>query len=691
MRKLITSLICLFIVLSVGAQTPLSGVYSIGVGGDMETLTEAVGSLTTNGAAGSVTFELSVSYTSTGESFPLEIPDYPGNSSTNRLTIRPADGVTTEISGTPVGTNEPLISIEADFVILNGSYNTEENRNLTLRNTHEGSGNKVIIATGNSLNILNCIFHGNNAYLNNIGIYLSQSNGTIIHNNHLFGFYYGMVLDQAENPNISENEVGSETEADYTQYAGIYLYHSTEAMIHDNHVFNIKNQTGYPAMGIGVCDAIGTNYIYNNRIEDIISELPATTAYGLYFFESTDAEFIAINNIIDHVASGGGDELLEYPSGIVLNNLSGTSLVKLYNNTVNMPPDEINGLSGISRSYGLFTNSENILMKNNIFNNRLGKRDGVTDHTVAYGLFAFTNNQPFTQNDHNLYFVDADVSDNVFAYADSRHMTFEEFQTFTSSGEHSIYSEPMLEACYPQSCSPAVLNAEYLSDVSTDINGVYRDTEHPTIGAYEYEIVQASNVLIDLPVKEWGALRWDNGTACSYIAFMKEGDVLPETPEPGNGITYTANTEFGQGEQIGSSGWFCVYKGTENECVELTGPEGEYTVMVCGYFGEEGDEYYITETANQNPVVGMLAADVENVSRAVFVEPNPISAGNTVMVKTSEQITSIEFISLSGKSVSKIDINPSNNIFVNVPKVSGVYILKINTVGRKYYKKIIVN
>ncbi len=58
------------------------------------------------------------------------------------------------------------------------------------------------------------------------------------------------------------------------------------------------------------------------------------------------------------------------------------------------------------------------------------------------------------------------------------------------------------------------------------------------------------------------SLSWTNGDGVKRVVFAKEGSISAAVPE--NDTIYTANLNFGDGTQIGSTGWYCVYNGTTN-------------------------------------------------------------------------------------------------------------------------------
>ena len=96
-------------------------------------------------------------------------------------------------------------------------------------------------------------------------------------------------------------------------------------------------------------------------------------------------------------------------------------------------------------------------------------------------------------------------------------------------------------------------------------------------------------------------INWTNGNGTSRAVFLKEG--TDATINPSDNTTYTASADWNaKGTQLGTSGYYCVYNGTESS-VALTNLAGSttYTVQVLEYNGSAGSELYNTSTALNNP------------------------------------------------------------------------------------------
>ncbi|MCK9204540.1 MAG: hypothetical protein M0P58_08935 [Bacteroidales bacterium] len=113
---------------------------------------------------------------------------------------------------------------------------------------------------------------------------------------------------------------------------------------------------------------------------------------------------------------------------------------------------------------------------------------------------------------------------------------------------------------------------------------------------------QATNITFSNITNNQFIFNWIDGNGSSRVAFIKEGS--DGAASPINNTTYTANTAFGSGSQIGTTGWYCVFNGTTHAAgvtVTNLSPCKTYRVMVCEYTGAVGSEIYNTSTAIKNP------------------------------------------------------------------------------------------
>ncbi len=94
---------------------------------------------------------------------------------------------------------------------------------------------------------------------------------------------------------------------------------------------------------------------------------------------------------------------------------------------------------------------------------------------------------------------------------------------------------------------------------------------------------------------------WNRGNGDKCVLFVKENG--SNTAVPANNTTYIANTSFGSGTQIESSGWYCVYNGDKDSVtVGNLKPNTSYLFHVVEYTGTAGNEVYYTSVGIGNPV-----------------------------------------------------------------------------------------
>lgn len=111
---------------------------------------------------------------------------------------------------------------------------------------------------------------------------------------------------------------------------------------------------------------------------------------------------------------------------------------------------------------------------------------------------------------------------------------------------------------------------------------------------------QASNILFSAVNASDMTLSWTNGSSTNRVVFLYEGS--SGNAAPVNNTTYTANAVFGSGSQIGSSGWYCIYKGSGSS-VNVSGltPGASYRAQVIEYTGAASAEKYYQFTGTGNP------------------------------------------------------------------------------------------
>jgi hypothetical protein len=118
---------------------------------------------------------------------------------------------------------------------------------------------------------------------------------------------------------------------------------------------------------------------------------------------------------------------------------------------------------------------------------------------------------------------------------------------------------------------------------------------------YSTPTIQASNINITNLTDTSFTINVTKGNGPKRIIFMKMA--TSGYPVFLNNTTYNAKTVFGQGSQIGLSGWFCVYNDT-GSTVTVTKllPGKTYRMMVFEYNGISGKEQYLRDSSTGNPL-----------------------------------------------------------------------------------------
>jgi len=121
---------------------------------------------------------------------------------------------------------------------------------------------------------------------------------------------------------------------------------------------------------------------------------------------------------------------------------------------------------------------------------------------------------------------------------------------------------------------------------------------------------QAYSVTFSSVASTTTTVSWTNGNGSGRAVFIKQSNT--GTAAPVDNTTYTANTAFGSGTQIGSSGWYCIYNGTGTS-VNITGLTGQtnYIVQVFEYNNSGSVYNYFTNTALDNPKVQATTNEVQ--------------------------------------------------------------------------------
>jgi hypothetical protein len=192
----------------------------------------------------------------------------------------------------------------------------------------------------------------------------------------------------------------------------------------------------------------------------------------------------------------------------------------------------------------------------------------------------------------------------------------------------------------------------------------------------------------------------ERGVGNKVAVFIKSGTYT--TPITSDGSTYTANTIFGSGTQIGTSGWYCAYNDIgETFTVSGLTNGNTYQVQAVEYNGLAGAEMYIDNTATSGNPITFTTGVVLPVN---FSNISACRKNNNVLVtwRVDNEINIHHYeleSSLDGRNFIKVSELPAtgisnyNMIDYNATKNALFYRVKSlsNTSDVKYSETVKIN
>ena len=435
----------------------LCGTYNVGAGQTYTTLTAAVADLNSKEVTCPVIFLLKDA-TYGSETFPITIGPMLGSSSTNTITISPASGVTTTITGSSA--SGILILSGADYVIIDGSNSGGSDKSLTLANTNTAA-NTYAIGFANAggtdpaqNNIIrNCNIKASSQVTNSTyGIYMNPTGGgydnTVINNNTIFSARYGILFEGAtasvaNNGQITNNIIGSATDATALQFSGINLMNCNNTLVSGNEVMGAPSgNTNYYQTGIYIGTGSLNTKIRKNKIHDWYYN--GTSGYGNYgIYYGSDASTVTeiSNNLIYLIKGDGwpGTPQTDSPDGIYI--ASGGNC-QIWFNSISMTGAYLSTTIAGAYSACLSINPgiTALDIRNNIFRNSMQALSG-TPADFTYAVFCNSANTAFTTINNNDYWDDG-LGPNIGYIGSANQATLAAWQTATGQDAASVNVDP---------------------------------------------------------------------------------------------------------------------------------------------------------------------------------------------------------------------------------------------------------
>ena len=489
--------------------SPLNGVYTVGAAGNYTTLTAAVNDFNIRCLTGPVVFDL-LDATYPSETYPITILQNADTSVTNTLTIKPATGVTTTISGSNAAA---IIKLNgADYVIIDGSNNGSSSRDLTINNTNigttsavlwNGSANASDGALNNTFKNLNIL--GNAPLTTFVGIFNgsgttmgspaeSANNNFIVNNNSIAKSQYGVAVAGAASGNtgnvISNNVIGSNTATDYIGFIGLFASNNNGIQIKNNTIFNIITTANNP-IGINIAANVINSTIDSNNISGVA--YTGTAGYGGKGINvntaNTTSNLTISNNMISNIRGDGWSSLASTDIVVGLRIVGTTGGVNVYHNTINLGSGTFAGnTSGtFSAAFHIASTVTSLNVRNNIFGSNLFNSAAAGAKTYAIACEA--PNTIFTNIDNNNYFVGG--TQGVLGFLTSDRTNLAGIVAGFGQNAASLNVTPVFVSATDlhlvTTTNTAIDNkGTTIAGVTLDIDGNIRNVTTPDMGADEF-------------------------------------------------------------------------------------------------------------------------------------------------------------------------------------------------------------
>ena len=317
-----------------------------------------------------------------------------------------------------------------------------------------------------------------------------------INNNYITGSKFsigitGYTGNYASNLQITNNLIGSASDADGIVKQGIQLQLTDNILIEGNEIRGVPSGNNGPQADCGILASSGTTNlkIRKNKIHDWINTTASFNYYAVgiaYGAEATSLTEISNNLIYNIKCPGTGQSNLDQnPYGIWI--VTGGN-VQIYHNSIYLSGNVLTtNYWPVSSCIALYSNVTQVDIRNNILKNSIQPTSGAIG-SKSYGITAGTG-ATFTSNNNDFY-IDG-VGPNIGYSGGADHTTLANWQAATSQDANSVNADPNFTS--PTNLLPiaTATNAginnggSLIATVLTDILNFSRSNP-PDMGAYEF-------------------------------------------------------------------------------------------------------------------------------------------------------------------------------------------------------------
>lgn len=549
----------------------LNGTYQIGTGqaSPFNNLQNAIARLNTNGVNGPVVFKLlnNESYTAT-----LQINSFAGSSTTNTVTIEPAENKNVTISvNNPNGYTGVAAVIKingGDNIIINGNNSNNQNsRNLTLQNNNAVNylSQTVFWIASNGTNaatnitIKNTILKNTNR--NQDGLWLSgvfsggnasTDNGTIsnsmatanntntqISNNEFINIRQGVHVNSNTNSTritnltITNNKLITTVDSQKPDM-GFYINNVSNFRIDDNIIDGLRhiNSGSTNMYGMNIINGL-TYSISGNQILNFSHPANNMIGAAMYIQGTSTSNATITRNVIRNIKNSGGGIV----RGIDINISSSTNTNTVISN--NFISDVATNGTTTNNANGIYVRSgrdiklyHNTIVMNTNQNNAsaalridAGSQFSVVNNILGntsttgtrYAIYSAVTSSAFTTIDYNNYY-----SAQHIGYLGSNRTTLANWKTATSKDTNSLNLIPNFVSVtdlHLTEENPDLDNkGTFLSSITIDIDLETRSITTPDIGADEFMAQKCGTTTV------WNGSSWNNGIPDENVKAILNGN-----------------------------------------------------------------------------------------------------------------------------------------------------------------------
>jgi hypothetical protein len=462
--------------ISFKAAILLSGTFTVGVGGDIQTINNAIDSLSNNIISGDITLSL---ISNTYNETPIAIPDLDYSFSTNKVIIKPANGKSPTININSTSEKPYGFSVNgATKIIINGANSDLEEKNLTLNLL--GSEGRIGIRIGSVFGA-----SADSNTIKNLNI-RTGADSSLSSNG-----YYGILVTGYSSSLPAAGNIFSNCDITKHGSIGIAAQWLNGVIIEKNYIHDWKQLGGdNDVHGIWIADGVTNAVVRENIIGNIYTAVNFSWALGIENSSGSTSNSKFFNNFIHNILSYGSGAQVNYSRGIYSSNTANTGDSYYYNSIYLSGSDLSTSLLSHSAGFEIYGGT-NITLKNNIVFNETNLTGTSTDNK-AYAIYLSPSPTNFVSNNNDLYTpgVKGVVGFNV-----SNRITLNDWKnSFTPKQDSlSISADPVFVSktsgnlhILTSVSSPVNSSAVPISGITTDINGNTRNVTTPDIGADEF-------------------------------------------------------------------------------------------------------------------------------------------------------------------------------------------------------------